>query len=191
MLCPNRAVLPVLTAFFVMVVLSASPKCSAKGPAVGDLAPDFNLPVVGEDDFLTLKDALADGPVVVVVLRGYPGYQCPLCSEQIGTLMNRAPALAKLSKHVILIYPGEASALEKHSEEFLGSRSLPEPLTIVRDPEMKMITEYGLRWNSPKETAYPAAFVIDKNGRVKWSKVSDSHAGRATAEEIINELRKL
>jgi peroxiredoxin len=162
-----------------------------KGIAIGEVAPDFNLPVVGEDDFLTLKDANASGPIVVVILRGYPGYQCPLCSQQVGALANRATALAKLTKRVVLIYPGEGSKLDKHAEQFMSSRTLPEPLTLVRDPDMKAVTDFGVRWKRPRETAYPAVFVIDKNGRVRWSKISDSHAGRATAEEIINELRKL
>ena len=56
---------------------------------------------------------------------------------------------------------------------------------------MKMVTQWGLRWDAPRETAYPATFVINKSGRVAWSKISKSHAGRSTAEEILKELRKL
>ena len=140
---------------------------------------------------MSLKEATADGPVVVVVLRGYPGYQCPLCSEQVGSLANRAEALGKVTKKVIMVYPGAVSLLEKHAEEFMGDRTLPSPLVMVRDPEMKMVNEYGLRWNAPRETAYPSVFVIDKNGLVQWSKVSDSHGSRASVQEIIEQLRKL
>jgi peroxiredoxin len=163
----------------------------AKGVPVGEIAPDFNLPVVGEDEFLILKDAIKDGPVVVVILRGYPGYQCPLCSQQVGSLANRAMTLSKLTKRVILVYPGKASMLEKHAEQFMSSRTLPEPLILVRDPDFKAVEAYGVRWDAPRESAYPATFVIDKNGRVRWAKISDSHAGRATTDEIVRELRKL
>ncbi len=45
----------------------------------------------------------------------------------------------------------------------MGSNALPEPLMMVRDPEMTMITSYGLRWVAPNETAYPATFVLDIN----------------------------
>ncbi|MGV3485250.1 MAG: redoxin domain-containing protein [Planctomycetaceae bacterium] len=164
---------------------------AAKGPAVGEAAPDFKLPVVGEDEFLSLSDAIESGPVAVVVLRGYPGYQCPLCNDQVAALANRAAALGNLTKRVILVYPGEASVLEEHAEEFIGSRTLPEPLVLVRDPDMKMVTAYGLRWDAPNETAYPAAFVINRHGQVKWSKISDSHGGRASAQEIVEQLGKL
>lgn len=158
---------------------------------VGDRAIDFDLPVVGGEEYLTLRDQFKEGPVVVVVLRGYPGYQCPLCSQQFSAIRNRAGALAKVAHRVILVYPGEGTLLQRHAEQFRGSRSLPDPLVIVRDQEMKMVTEWGLRWDRPRETAYPAAYIIDRNGRVRWLKVSDNHAGRASVDEIVRELRKL
>lgn len=185
---PSRAL--AATVFFALGCLTPL-MLQAKGPAVGDVAPDFKLPRVGEEGFLSLKEATQTGPVVVVVLRGYPGYQCPLCNDQVAALANRAPALAKLTKRVILVYPGEASALDEHAEEFIGARTLPEPLVLVRDPDMKMVSEYGLRWDAPNETAYPAAFVVDGHGQVKWSKVSESHGGRSSAQEIVEQLVKL
>lgn len=186
----RRVFASALLVFCFLGIIAMQP-VSAAGPAIGDAAPDFKLPIVGEDEYLTLKEANESGPVVIVILRGYPGYQCPLCNQQVGAFANRAAALAKLAKKVILIYPGEASMLDKHAEDFVGSRTLPAPLVIVRDPDMKMVSEYGLRWDKSHETAYPAAYVVDKNGRIRWSKISDSHAGRASADEIITELGKL
>ena len=62
--------------------------------------------MVGADDYIDLKEQYATGPVVVIVLRGYPGYQCPLCRRQVGALINRAKTLAKAAHKVILVYPG-------------------------------------------------------------------------------------
>ena len=191
---PNRIRLwPML-----MAVLAAAPasqltanNAGPQPPAVGEKAANFELPVVGADDYIDLKEQYAAGPVVVIVLRGYPGYQCPLCRRQVGALINRAKTLAKAAHKVILVYPGETTELERHAEQFLGSRAVPEPLVLVRDPDMKMVTQWGLRWDAPRESAYPATFVINKSGRVAWSKISKSHAGRSTAEEILKELRKL
>ncbi|GAA5508351.1 redoxin family protein [Novipirellula caenicola] len=159
--------------------------------AEGAKAINFELPVVGSKDFIELQQEYKKGPVVVIVLRGYPGYQCPLCSKQVNSLANRAKALAQEASRVILVYPGEATLLQRHAEEFMGSRTLPAPLVMVRDDAMEMVTQWGLRWDSPRETAYPATYVIDANGRVAWAKVSNSHAGRTTVEEIMKELRKL
>ena len=158
---------------------------------MGVKAINFDLPVVGRDDYIELQDQYKQGPVVVVVLRGFPGYQCPLCSQQFSTLVNRAKTLSGKVHKVILVYPGEKDQLTQHAKRFIGSRRLPEPLTLVADPEMEMVTRWGLRWNTPRETAYPATFLIKPNGRVAWRKVSDSHAGRSSVDEILRELKKL
>ena len=177
----------------MMSMFSDAATTEVKRPEVGEKAPDFDLPIVGskEDDYVQLEDEVEQGAVVVVLLRGYPGYQCPLCSRQVGALINRARALSEVAHRVILVYPGEPNLLERHADEFIGSRAVPDPLVLVRDPGMKMVADWGLRWDAPRETAYPATFVIKKNGRIAWSKISDSHAGRTTADEIITQLRKL
>lgn len=158
---------------------------------VGERALDFELPIVGSKDYLKLSEHYRRGPVVVVVLRGYPGYQCPVCVRQVATIANRASALRQAAEKVILVYPGDTESLERRAEQFAGARRLPEPLVIVRDDGMEMIREWGLRWDERKETAYPATYVIDRNGRIRWMKVSQSHAGRSTVEEMLRELRKL
>ena len=123
--------------------------------------------------------------------RGSGRGQCELCSAQVGGLINRAKALSEVAHRVILVYPGEPDLLQRHADEFIGSRSVPDPIVMIRDPGLKMVNEWGLRWNAPRETAYPATYVIKKNGRIAWSKISNSHAGRTTANEIITQLRKL
>ncbi|MGI9474147.1 MAG: redoxin family protein [Rubripirellula sp.] len=162
-----------------------------KQPEIGERAVDFELPVVGEKSFLRLSDEYREGPVVVIVLRGYPGYQCPLCNRQVSSLANRVRALSNEAHRVILVYPGEPTLLERHAEQFMGSRRVPDPLILVRDDGMNMVQDWGLRWDAINETAYPATFVVDQNGRIAWKKVSDSHAGRSSTEEILKELRKL
>jgi peroxiredoxin len=163
----------------------------AKVPEVDKRAPDFELPVVGSDGFLKLSDECKEGPTVVIVVRGFPGYQCPLCSSQMAALANRAKALGQAAHRVIVVYPGKADELQSHAETFMGSRKLPKPLVIVRDDDMEMVESWGLRWDAPHETAYPATFVFDTNGRVRWKKVSHSHGERSSVEEILRELRKL
>ena len=92
---------------------------------------------------------------------------------------------------MILVYPGEEKSLERRARQFMGSRRLPEPLVIVRDEGMEMVQQWGLRWNALRETAYPATYVVDRNGRVRWKKVSRSHAERSSVEDILKQLRKL
>lgn len=179
----------------IAVTLSSSVHAAdvaTAAPDVGSAAIDFDLPIVGTtDETVRLSDEIKNGPVVVVVLRGYPGYQCALCNKQVGAIANRAKAIAAKASRVILVYPGPASMLDEHAEEFMGQRTLPSPLVIVRDPDMKMVDAWGLRWKAPRETAYPATFVIDGDGDITWKMISDSHAGRSTAEDVIQALKKI
>ena len=168
---------------------------SDKPLEVGDRAPDFELPIQGQDQYLKLSKLIDDGPVVVVVLRGFPGYQCPICSRQVGSLRSRAKrletALGGKPNRVVMVYPGPENQLERKASEFVGQRRMPAPLVLVRDPDMEMVSEWGLRWDAPRETAYPSAFLIGPGRKVAWAKVSQSHGGRATVEEILRAIDKL
>ncbi len=179
-----------LAASLVGLVIPLSVAANPPRLAVGEKVRDFELPIVGGDGYLSLSDEVKEGRVVVVVLRGYPGYQCGICNRQVGSMVNRARALARAAHRVILIYPGEGDSLQRRAEEFMGARRLPDPLVMVRDEGMQVITEWGLRWNKHHETAYPATYVIDPDGRVQWVKVSESHAGRSNVEEILKAVRE-
>lgn len=156
-------------------------------PQVGEMAADFELrSVTGES--VKLSDQLQQSPVVLVVLRGFPGYQCPVCGRQVQELMQHAAAFRKHQARVLLIYPGPAAGLEAKAKEFLHGEALPEPLQMLLDPDEAMVTAWGLRWSAPKETAYPSTFVIEPSGKIRFAKVSASHGGRASAEEILKTL---
>ena len=161
------------------------------GLEVGQRAIDFDLPLVHGDGYLSLSETFKAGPTVVVFLRGYPGYQCPLCSRQVSSLVNRAKALGEAAHRIVLVYPGPGEGLERHAEQFLGSRRLPDPMVLVRDDDMQITEQWGVRWNRNRETAYPSTFVLDRFGRIAWKKVSRSHGERSSVEEILKELRKL
>ncbi len=188
---PARAVVAFVLFSTAVTACVAADATATKPVAIGDSAVDFTLPIVSGEGELTLSEEFKKGPVVLVVLRGYPGYQCPLCSRQVGDLVKVAGDLAKLSERVILVYPGEPNELEAHAEEFMGKTTLPEPIVLVRDPGLQMVSSWHLRWDAPNETAYPATFVIDGDGKVVWAKISDSHGGRTSATEVVQKLKSL
>ena len=156
-------------------------------PVVGDQARDFTL-VSLEGADVTLSKLTQGGPVVLVVLRGYPGYQCPICSLQVAGLQRSKSKLAKASAQVVLVYPGEAAELDQRAKEFLRGKELPKGFQMVLDPDYAFTLAYGLRWDAPRETAYPSTFVIDSENVVRFAKVSKSHGGRAKPAEIIAAL---
>lgn len=157
---------------------------------VGEKAADFTLKTIDGDE-VQLNRLLKDNPVVLVVLRGWPGYQCPICTKQVGSLVADADVFAELRATVLMVYPGPSADLQNHAKEFSEDYKFPDNFRFTLDPGFSMINKYGLRWEAPNETAYPSTFVISKKGEIVYSKVSTTHGGRAENEEIFEALGKL
>lgn len=159
-------------------------------PPIGSTADDFELESL-DGSQVKLSELAHDGPVVLVVLRGYPGYQCPICSRQVGDLRRHAEDFLRLGAKVVLVYPGEANALKQRAQEFLHGSTLPDPLVLVLDPDYSFTSAYGLRWDAPRETSYPSTFVLDADRVVKFRKISTSHGGRAKTDDVLAVLAKM
>ena len=159
-------------------------------PRVGEKAPDFTLAQI-DGTKLTLSAELASGPVVLIVGRGWVGYQCPFCNRQFGDFLKAARDIEAAGARVIWVYPGPADDVQKRAEEFAAGKPFPANFRFVLDPNYAFTLSYDLRWDAPQETAYPATFVIDRAGIVRYALVSKAHGGRASSADVIAELRKL
>ena len=159
-------------------------------PRVGDKAPDFTLAQL-DGKKLTLSAELKAGPVVLIVGRGWVGYQCPFCNRQFGDFLKAANDIAATGARVVWVYPGPADAVQKRAEEFAADKPFPANFRFVLDPDYALTLSYGLRWDAPQETAYPSTFIIDRRGTVRYALVSKSHDGRSKAADVIVELTKI
>ena len=176
-------------------VLAAALACcpgvaaAEKFPAVGDEAKDFELPAV-DGKKVKLSKLTEGGPVVLIVLRGHPGYHCPFCNEQAADFLNRAAKFKERKASVVFVYPGPERNVKRYAEEFLAERKLPEGYHLVTDSEFKFTNLYGLRWDEPKETAYPSTFVVGTDRKVKFAHTSKKHDGRAKSDDVLKALEE-
>ena len=166
---------------------AAAPAAAPIIPEVGDTAPDFELTSLSGDQ-IKLSDTLAKGPIVLVMLRGFPGYQCPICTAQVGQMINKAKQLQDAGANVLLVYPGPADGLKAHAAEFVQGKDIPANFNLLLDPDYEFTNLYGLRWDAKGETSYPSTFVLDKNGQVLFSKVSHEHGDRAKIGDVVAAL---
>ncbi|WP_166826843.1 peroxiredoxin family protein [Thalassoroseus pseudoceratinae] len=171
-------------------VMSADKPKSSEPPKLQDTAPDFALKNL-QGRTVKLSKLRKDGPVVVLMLRGWPGYQCPICSRQVTQFLNKADEFAEHNATVVLVYPGPADKLAGRADEFISGKTLPKNFELVIDPDYTMTNQYNLRWDAPRETAYPSTFVVDRAGKIQFTKVSKTHAGRSRAPEVLAALQKL
>ncbi len=161
----------------------------AQTPSVGSKAPDFTLTTPTGKTVQLSKEIKHQG-LVLVLLRGFPGYQCPYCVRQVHDFVEHTLDFKSRNVNVLLVYPGPPADLDQHTREFLEKQAdLPANIVLVADPDYKMTNLYGLRWDAPHETAYPATFVLDKDGKVTFAKISHSHGDRLSAQDALDTLR--
>lgn len=157
----------------LLALLAAAP------PQKGDKAPDFTLPdLSGKSVSLSAHH----GPLVLVLLRGFPGYQCPLCNRQVKEFISKAAEFK--GQDVYFIYPGPRDK----GSEFIADKPLPAGFHLLLDTEYTFTNAYGLRWDAPKETAYPSTFILNADHKIIWSKISRTHGDRSTATEVLAAL---
>jgi len=160
-----------------------------KPPAEGDKAPDFELATIDGKKH-ELKKLVKKGPVVLLMLRGYPTYQCPLCTKQMGDFLNAAKEFKAHGATVVFVYPDKKEGIAEHAQEFITGKKFPPNCLFLLDPEFKFTNSYGLRWEGPKETAYPSTLIIDGDQTVRFVKISKTHGGRTKSKDILAELDK-
>lgn len=182
-----RAAVAVVLSVALGVAFAAPPNTKGIGPKVGDEAKDFELTAIGGEP-TKLSKLTEKGPVALVVLRGYPGYQCPLCTKQFAELVGKADDFKKAGAQVVFVYPGPADGLKAKAEEFVKGKDYPSHFTILLDPDYAFTTAYGLRWDAKNETAYPSTFVLDKGRKVTFAKVSTTHGDRAKTADVLKAL---
>ena len=159
-------------------------------PSVGEKMKDFTLAKL-DGSKVSLSGLMKTGPVVVVMLRGWVGYQCPYCTRQVGEFITHAKELSADGANVIFIYPGAADTVQVKAEDFVSGKTVPANMHFVTDPELKTVDMLHLRWDAKAENSYPSTFLVDKTGVVRYAKISKSHADRAPAADVIAEIAKL
>jgi peroxiredoxin len=168
---------------FLLACLLPVTLMAANTPKVGDKAPDFTLNTLDHQS-VRLSDLTLKGKTVLIVLRGWPGYQCPFCTQQVHDYIKSASEFAASHARVVMVYPGPADDLIAHAKEFLNNKDF----IFLIDPAYNMVNAYGLRWDAPKETSYPSTFILDQKGIVRFAKIGHSHCDRTKAADIVDEV---
>ncbi len=163
---------------------------AAATPQAGDTAPDFALKTL-DGQTVRLSDATAKNKVVLIELRGWPGYQCPLCTRQVHDYVSNAEKFKAAGVQVLMIYPGPAADLKDHAHEFLQDKSWPKDFLFVIDPDYTFTMSYGLRWDANKETAHPSTFIIDTENKVRFAHVSKAHGDRIDSAAALKALQDI
>jgi len=171
--------------------------------AVGQIAPDFNLPgATGET--VNLHSKLNEGPVV---LNFYRGGWCPFCNLELRALQALLPEIKSLGANLIGISPetpdNSLSTAEKHQLQFDLLSDIGN--CIARDygliftvyEEMRpLYLKWGLdvpasNGDASWELPVPATYIIDSKCVVRTAHVDKDYTRRMEPEQILAALRSL
>ena len=153
----------------------------------GDRAIDFTLPEVASGN----PRALSSWQGRTVVLLFYRGPWCGVCHQHLGQMRKRYSEISDKGGEVIAVYPGKPEQLRPYYHE----RRIPFP--ILADERGSAIDAYGVRntWALfHRGIPHPAAYVIDKDGIVRFADVRRQHFFRVpigTLVAKVNELRAI
>ena len=178
-------------------------KAGENAMGVGDKFPDATL-----TDHLgqpwRFKDALGNGPLLVVFYRG--GW-CPYCNLELRAYQTMLPDILGSGGQLVAVSPeppdGSLSTIEKNALEFpvlTDTRNeLAQALGIVIEmtPELQgLMAGYDLDLSKKNaDTGWtlpiPATFVVARDGTIEFAHVDRDYRERAEPEEARQVLQRL
>jgi len=141
-------------------------------------ALDFSLKD-GDGNNWKLSDHLGK----TVVLLFYPGDNTPVCTRQMCSVRDHWSEYQATGAEVIGI---STDTVESH-QGFAEKHSLP--LRLLADPEGKVSAQYGMKSWLPGRSAR-GVVVIDKEGKIAYSKVQPLSLFRPADEDVLRAIRQ-
>lgn len=176
----------------------------AKGLAVGEMAPSFSA-LDANNETISLKEALQDGPVVVVF---YRGFWCPICNSHLATLQDSLQMIESTGARVMAISPEKPEYLEQMSEKsgaqftllYDENYEIATAFDVNYKPKSSQLITYNVALGAKIKKSHtsdaqnlpiPATFIINQNGEIIWRQFDPNYKSRSSVKEIIENLQKL
>lgn len=145
---------------------------------VGQQAPNIELPVAGSQEKFNLADYKGKQPVVLLF---FPLAWTGVCTQQMCDTRDSLKQYEDLGAKVVGISVDSPFALNKFKEE----QGLN--FDLASDFNREAVEAYGCKYDELvglKGVAKRSAFVIDKDGVVKYALVNESAKDVPPADEI-------
>ena len=160
-------------------------------PAVGGRAADFTLRALDGTTVQLSKELAKGEPIVLVVLRGWPGYQCPFCTRQFGDYLANATRFDKVGLACSSSTRGPGEGLREHAEA-LSPR--PGNAQGLSSPARSRLCLYERIW-AALECAAGDGLPVDvrgrRDGRDVLPQTSRGHGDRVTADAVLKVIARM
>jgi peroxiredoxin len=151
--------------------------------AVGDKAPDFELPgTTGKK--IKLSDQLSNGPVVLLF---YPLDWSPVCTKELCTLQDGFTEFEELGATILAISIDSIFSHQAWAEK-LGIN-----FPLLSDFNREVIRSYGVIHEEImglKGIAKRSVFILDREGTVRYRWVSEDPSQLPNMDEVKEQVKK-
>lgn len=186
----------VVVAIVIVVIAFVFIRKMPRGPAIPDaLKQGQALPVfsaVGEKGEAVNSSDLVGTAAVILFVRGN---WCPFCSKQVEKLTQHYNEIVSSGARLIFVTPKPLETTKRVAEffkvefefwlddslEVARSLGLVQPGGVPKDHK----EEYGV------DTVWPTAIIVDKDGIIRYSKISRFIFDRPDPELLARELKRL
>ena len=152
-------------------------------PAVGRLAPDFELPRVG-GDLVKLSDYRRQQPVLLAFTRIFTEKLfCPFCYPHIQDLKQRYSEIVDRGAELLMI----SSTDSVQSEQIVSDLDLPYP--FLYDPKCESFRNYGA--GQALGAPLPAQYIVDVDGIIRFRHMFSFVDHNAGIDEVLTILEGL
>ena len=135
---------------------------------------------------------LRDSSTVILFVRGN---WCPFCSKQVEEITSHYKNITELGAKLIFITPKPLDTTRRVAEFFKVEFEfwLDESLSIANALGIAASESVPEGWTKEygRDAFWPTALVIDKDGIIRYSKLSRLLFDRPNSEQLVKELRKL
>jgi peroxiredoxin Q/BCP len=162
---------------------------AALAPDVGQMAPDFTLPWADSAGVRPAPVKLSDLRGKVVVIAFYPADRTTGCTAEMTKFRDEYTTL--FGENVVVL-PVSGDGLESHAS---WARDMKMPFALVSDVGLSVAELYGSKpAPNPARPGTPRAsrntFVVGKDGRIAWRKISFQALVEAAYTTLAEEVAK-
>jgi peroxiredoxin len=193
--------LPELTALHERLFVELAKSVVPVVRAIGDSAPEIELPSAADDRPVRLSWMLDSGPVIISF---YRGHWCPYSNVQLSSLSRAYPQIQSLGASMLYVGPETQQNAAKMRAKWDAR------FPVLYDAEGRAMDAFGVAFELPDylredyaslgfpdlnpETGWrlpiPATFLIDRMGVIRARHLNPDFSRRAEPADILAALRR-
>lgn len=141
-----------------------------------------------DGELVDIKDYEGKKNILLVILRGFAGSICLVCSSQTLALSQTAESFRAKNTEILLMYPGKGESVPEFLEALNKFQPGYEPpFSVLMDVDLEFINTMNLQ----ASLARPTSIILDKNGIIRYAYIGQNPTDRPNVPILLQEIEKI